>query len=384
MKRTVFALALTLLLTVPAAGSIGRPTPVLAQQAAGQAAADSTPMLEALSLLPPEIDAFEFTHWSALKAAHGGADVTSASPLAERQRLLLDVAGSEATTFSPGLDRLATWSDRWGWDTTDLEWQASCCGAPDFTILRFREDWDAEPFMARLEADGYERRDMPHATSFTLEPGTEAPDRDFLERVLGVEGPMGGAPPSRASVAIAPDGRTVVLVSGPDAHEILKLATASDPGAIADSRFGRVATALGRPMAARIVGERYVCSGTGVERDLSDEDARFVQTIGVLHPYQTFGMGYERDGPGEPSVGRFVFAYERAADATTDLPARRRLIEEGDSIRYGAPYRDSLFTLVDAVAEGRLLILAVAPVNDTPQSLFDTVIGRDMVFAICG
>ena len=133
MKCSVFALVLTFMLAVPTAGSIGGPATVLAQQAAGPAAADSTPMLEALSLLPPEIDAFEFTHWSALKAVHGGADVTSASPLVERQRLLLDVARSEATTFPPGLDRLATWSDRWGWDTTDLEWQASCCGAPDFT-----------------------------------------------------------------------------------------------------------------------------------------------------------------------------------------------------------------------------------------------------------
>ena len=59
-------------------------------------------LLEPLSLLPSDIDAFEFTHWSALKAAHGGSDVTSASPLS----------------------------------------------------------------MARLEADGYERSDEPHAASF--------------------------------------------------------------------------------------------------------------------------------------------------------------------------------------------------------------------------
>ena len=59
------------------------------------------------------------------------------------------------------------------------------------------------------------------------------------------------------------------------------------------------------------------------------------------------------------------------------------LIGEGDSIRYRAPYRDKVFTLVDAATEGRQLILDVAPVNDTPQALFDVVIGRDMVFAIC-
>ncbi len=384
MRHSVFVVVLALLISVSSAFGIGGTPPVLAQDDHAPAA-DSTPMLEALSLLPADIDAFEFTHWAALKAIHGGSEVTSASPLAERQRLMLAMDQHEATTSPLGLDRLATWSERWGWDTTDLEWQASCCGASDYSILRFREDWDAGPFMARLEADGYERSDKPHATSFTLEPGTEAPDRDFLERVLQSEGPMGGAPTTRASAAISPDGHTVVLMRGPDAHKVLALAARADASAIADSPFGRVATALGRPLASSIRGERYVCSGTGVERGyLNDEDARLVQAIGVLHPYQTFGMGYERAGPGEPAVGRYVFAYDRARDATADLPGRRRLIEEGHSIRYGAPYHDRVFALVDAVAEGGQLILDVAPVNDTPQTLFDAVIDRDMVFAICG
>ncbi len=378
MRHATLTVVLALLVAVPTALASGGTSSVLAQDDGGPAA-DPTPILEALSLLPPDIDAFEFTDWAALKAAHGGSDVTSASPLAERQRLMLDVARYEATTAPLGLDRLGTWSERWGWDTTDLEWQASCCDAFDFFIFRFREDWDPGPFMARLEAEGYKRSDEPHATSFTLEPEAEAPDRDFLERVY--EG--ADAPWTRASVALSPDGHTVVLARYSDAHEILKLAARADPVAIADGPFGRVAAALGRPLAANIRGERYVCSGTGVERGRSDEDTRLVQAIDELHPYQTFGMGYERAGPGEPAVGRYVFAYERAVDASADLPGRRRLIEEGDSIRYGAPYRDSVFSLIDAVAEGRQLILDVAPVNDRPQALFDVVTGRDMLFAIC-
>ena len=384
MKRSWFAVVLALLVAALTALGIGGMTPVLAQDDRGPAV-DSTPMLEALSLLPSDIDAFEFTHWSAIKAAHGGSDVTSSSPLAERQRLMLDIARSpEATTFPLGLDRLGTWSERWGWDTTDLEWQASCCDAFDFFILRFREDWDAEPFMARLEADGYARRDRPHATSFTLDPDAEAPDRDFLERVYEGSGAMGGPSGPRASVAISRDGHTVVLVRGPDAHRILESATRSDPAAIAAGPFGRVAAALGRPFAAKVRDGRYGCSGTGVERYLSDEGARLVQAVGELHPYRAFGLGYERAGPGAPALGRYVFAYDRVRTATADLPGRRRLIEEGYSIRYDAPYHETAFTLVDAAVEGRQLILDVAPVNDTPQTLFDTVVGRDMVFAICG
>ncbi len=368
---------------LPALG-IGSTTPAPAQDDGAPAAADSSPILEALSLLPPGIDAFEFTDWSAIKAAHDGSDVTSASPLTERQRLMLEIARHEATTFPLGLDRLGTWSERWGWDTTDLEWQASCCNAFDFSILRFREDWDAGPFMARLEADGYERRDEAHATSFTLEDGTDAPDRDFLERAIGMEGSTGGAPTPRASVAIAPDGHTVVLVRGPDAHEILKLAAQADPVATAESPFGRVAAALGRPLAARVWNGEHGCWSTGAERDASAGNARLVEAVGELHPYEAFGTSYERPGAGESAVGRYVFAYERAPDAEADLPGRRRLIDEGDSIRYGAPYRERAFTLVDAVTDGRQVVLDVAPVDDSPQTLFDTVIAHDMVFATCG
>ena len=212
--------------------------------------------------------------------------------------------------------------------------------------------------MARLDAEGYERRDRPHATSFTLEQGTEAPDRDFLERVLDWP--------------------------GPGVHRILNLAARAGSGALAAGPFGRVATALGRPLAASVVGGEYVCSGTGVERDISDEDARLVRAIGELHPYQTFGLGYERVGPDAAAIGHYVFGYKRAREALADLPGRRRLIDEGSSIRYGAPYRESVFTIVDAVAEGRQLVLDVALINDRPQALFEAVVGRDLLFAICG
>lgn len=110
--------------------------------------------------------------------------------------------------------------------------------------------------------------------------------------------------------------------------------------AIAASHFGRVAAALGRPLAARDWDGERGCASTGAERDASDEDARLVQAIGELHPYQAFGTGYERAGPGEPALGRYVFAYKNALDAEADLPGRRRLI--------------------------------------------DTVVSNDMLFAICG
>jgi hypothetical protein len=70
-------------------------------------------LLEALSLLPSDIDAFEFTHWSALTAAHGGSDVTSASPLSWHDSRRTDVLEETASATVVGLevDVAATW--RW-------------------------------------------------------------------------------------------------------------------------------------------------------------------------------------------------------------------------------------------------------------------------------
>jgi len=137
--RLPSAAALALVLAASGVLGVGGAASWFAQGDDAPGTTPPSPMLEALSLLSPDIDAFEFTHWSALKAIHAGADVTSASPLSERQRLMLDIAHEETPTFPLGLDRLGTWSERWGWDTTDLEWQASCCGDPDFALLRFRE-----------------------------------------------------------------------------------------------------------------------------------------------------------------------------------------------------------------------------------------------------
>ena len=391
MKRSTLSVVIAFLLamsaTVVSGGPMmalspddGTPHPSPAQSAA-------SPLLDALALVPLGVSTFEFTDWRALKVLHGGADITSASPLDERQRLMLDIARSETTTFRLGLDRLATWPELWGWDTTDLAWQASCCNAPDFALLRFRDDWDPQPFMARLEEYGYVRSDKPHATSFTFGPDTDAPSDAPLERAFAVEygGGVGNLPPEhRASAAISTDGHTVVIVRGPDAHRILKMAARIDPAAVVESPFGRVAVALGRPLAADIQETGQGCPWAGVEGvDFTEEMLALARSLGPFHPYEALGIGYERAGPGEPAVGRYVFAYDKAKHAKADLPGRRTLIDEGYSTLHGAPYRDRAFTLIDAVADGRELILDVALVDDTPQTLFDLPIARSLSFAKC-
>jgi hypothetical protein len=336
----------------------------------------TSPLLDALAFAPPEIIAFEFTDWTALKALHGGADITSASPLAERQRLVLEMVNSEASQFEFGLGRLATWPELWGWDNTDLAWEATWVAAPGTRswVLRFRDGWDPKPFMARLEGYGYSRTEKPHGTLYSDAPDFH-PDPD-TEAILEVEERLTYEP---GSVAISSDGQTVAIrVLRDRADRILKTSARADPVAVAASPFGRVAVALGRPITAFLMDGDSACSDVGLGYADRDRDALLFgdratrpTSVGPLHPYEAFGIGYERAGPGEPAVGRYAFAYKRAKQAKADYAGRRALMDEGYSSLSGRPAQDVAPDHSGASTDRRTLVLDVAVLDDAPKLLFD-------------
>ena len=95
MRRFPFSMAAIFVLVVSTALGSGGPNLALAEDDGGTAAADSTPVLEALSLLPLEIDYLDFTHWSALLAC-ANAPVIDVARAAD--------AKSDATLFSFFID----------------------------------------------------------------------------------------------------------------------------------------------------------------------------------------------------------------------------------------------------------------------------------------
>jgi hypothetical protein len=354
------------------------------QSSAPPASSATSPLLDALAFTPPQVISFQFTDWTALKALHDGSDITSASPLEDRQRLVLDMVHAETRRWTAfGLDQLATWPELWGWDNTDLDWEATwgSIGAPPARVLRFRGDWDPEPFKARLEGYRYSRSEKPHGTLFSDAPyfggGPEG------EAILDTDERLtrwGG------SVAISSDGHTVAIgVEGDRADRILKAAARADPAAVATSPFGRVAVALGRPVTAFLVGGDVACSDVGLgSGGLPGDTVRRPPSIDALHPYQAFGIGYERAGPSEPAVGRYAFAYKRAKQAKADLAGRRILIDNGYASRSGRPSQDVALTSGDATPDPRTLVLDVALLDDAPELLFDLLSRRSLSPVACG
>jgi hypothetical protein len=365
--RYLGALMLTLTLTIPAFAS-----------------EEATPLLEAMAYLDPRSDpvSASFVDWSQLKRLHGGGDVTSGSPLQERQRLMLDIARSEATPVELGIDRLATWPEAWGWDNTDLDWETRVFGA--LVVLRFGEHWDALSFREALQGFGYEAREFRGGVLYVPDDGSEMPSRLRLARVWGLEagGPEMSTPGTR--VAISDDGRTVVLSPFRGVAGLMRLAQRTDPAEVAASPYGRAATALDRPLAASIWNGRYACHESQNE-SLTGEPAAIAASVAPLRHYEALAAGYSRADAGASPIGRFVFAYPRPWQARDDLPGRRLLIEEGYLRERGSGrYSDVAFTLADAWVDGSQLILDVEPLEGVPKLVLDQVQARPTLFAMCG
>ena len=339
-------LALALALAAPASGSVEDAPP---------------PLLQAMAYVHPKADpvSVDFVDWAQLKRLYGHEGITSASPLAERQRFMLEVARNESLPVPLGLDRLATWPEAWGWDNTDLDWQARYWDGRN--VLRFGEHWDPAPFRAALESFGYQRNASGGIEGWQP-PEARMPTDLRLELMRGeIEGPETSH--TYAPVTIDSAERTVVI------HDIgpalppksLRRAARSDLERIADTPAVRAAIALGDVIAATVAASpEYLCRWP--HEDMLAEDPEVSAVVDGLRRYQARADGYARSGAGAPATVRYAFSYKRPRQARADLEARSALVELGTP--WSSPAGE--VALLDARVEGKELILDVEPLHGHP------------------
>lgn len=343
-----------------------------------------TPLLEALAFVPAATTpaGFDFVDWAQLRELHDGAGLTGESPLAERQRLMLDIAGAEAATMPLGFDRLAGWRDTWGWGNADLAWEARVFG--QFAVMRFGEHWDPARFDAALTGFGYTPHPLEPGTLYEPDPGAEIRWQLRFANMhgLGIHGQ--GVTEPLVWVAVDGDARTVVFGRTAQAGEVLREGLATAPSEVARRPFGRAASGLGRPVTASVLDGRIACSETTMGW-LEGAARRAAASVAPLHRYEALATGYTRVAAGAAAVGRFVFAYPDPAQARDDLAGRQALVKEGNSFNDNVSrYDETAFGLSGArVAESRL-ILDVRPVNDEPVHVMRQVRTTPILFAICG
>ena len=327
------------------------------------------PLAEAVRFSPMSASLISFNDWASMKRLHGFGGVTSATPLGERMDAWLEImdAESPAAVFAIGTFRVHAAS--WGWDTTDLDWEASfSAGGPPVAVLRFREGFDLGSVMERFDARDFSTEAYGDATIRSHGPAGAAwiSDSDF-----GV-----------LNTAFLDDGRTLVLSSGIDGVKAVldarKLDFVRAPAAWV------VADALGEPLWAGIELGLGKCELLDPRVQPSGKDGAneaLLEEVGPLGVWEGMGVGTYRDGG--TLTGRFVFAYGRPEDAASDLAGRVRLAEEAISSYTGDPYAESSFRVMASVADGATIDLEVKPVDGAHQ-LRSAFTLRDLVFATCG
>jgi len=195
-------------------------------------------------------------------------------------------------------------------------------------------------------------------------------------------------PPILQALRYAPAGvtqvdLTLLLSTMPDGLDALLAATA-DPSVTAAERaaFEMVAVALDHPTAANLQVGEPLCQYLQPDSPYLDDAVRAeIAAAAPLHPYEVLGIGYTT---AHDPVGSIVFAYAEEADAAADLPGRTELATTGHSTANPAVTYAERFTLVDAVADGPMLVLRVAPYLDSPLFLLGAIPRRDLSFAACG
>lgn len=366
------ALLLAIALAAPAASA-----PTAEPEAGG-------PLLEAIAFVPAGLDraSLDFVDWAQLKQLHGGLATDAHGSMAERRRLLLDIARSEAAPMPFGFDRLPRWTEAWGWDSLDLDWEARVYG--ELAVMRFGARWDPRPFQEALLGFGYRPEPIPGGTVYHPDPTAEVPWylRFANMHALDLHGRVTTQP--MVQLAISADGRTVLFSRDHRAGPWLRAGLEADPAEVASTAFGRAAAALGRPIAASILHGRAACS----ERTngwLEGEARRVAASVAPLHRYEVLAAGYSRAHSTAPPDGRFVFVYERPEQARDDLAGRRILIEQGyqydDDI---SRYAHVAFSLAEARVVGSELVLDVAPVGGAPVHVLRNVQIKPALFATCG
>ena len=328
-------------------------------------------LAEALTYVEPTTRNVGFTDWTAIKASHGVEALTSAIPEGFRIGTLLEVSRDEAFFAGFGLQHIVGHAETWGWDSTDLAWEAALFGdAGPVSVLRFREDLDLGPFIDRLDEREFDERIGERAIIRTHAMDSEPwlPTTD-----LGI-----------LNIAILPDGRTLVMASDPERLELALAATGDERGA---GLIDTLTKGDGVIHSAFIEFGLETCTNYDprAEQEPHPGNAAVLTEALPLRPWQTLVLATGRDAGDDP-VARLLLSFPNTdADALkSEGDGRGALARDGLSERNGQPLAEVAFTVDDVSTGAGTVALDLRPVDGRLRNLQQAVFSRDLLPAMCG
>lgn len=340
----------------------------------------------ALAHTPTSTRIFAFTDWSFLKRVAGVPDLTSADSMDDRLAFLMPLAIHEQAVASGfGLPYLMTHAEMWGWDATDLLWEAHHTGdGPPTWVLRFRDDFDFASVLARLDEREYTTSENNDVTVYSHELDLKVDWIRSSEFAI-------------LNIAYLAEENSFILSSRPEAVTATLDAIAQGETLAEQPAMRSVAAALGEVGAAILAPDGCammnfadaVGSSSSTAAELL---AREIEESGITSAYSVLGFGYQVatiDREALP-LGVFVHHYADAARAEADLAPRRLVATAGDSLTRNVPYAE-LFEVVDASvvadangASGANIVLRLHALAHPPQLFIGMIYGRDLLFSACG
>lgn len=370
MKASVF-----FLLLVVAAGAVG----VVAEDVTG-----SSPLLDVLPFVPASSvpATVFFTDWTVLKGYVGFDAALQQSSEDAEKALTTSLGRGQAAASAFGANHPDE-AALWGWRSTDLQWEANFASGTAMAVyvLKFAPGFRFDPLISLFEERGFTQTES-HGVMVYSHP------LDFRAEWL-----------AKSELAIlntavvAEDGLLILSSSAAALDEALSAYRKEIPTLSEDTAAQVLAGRLQGVASAILVVGPGACSSLSPDSVLesiitaSDPldlyaalNALLAERAG-LHVFTAFGVAYRYDG-GAP-IGTFVLGFPDPESANSDLPLRRGLAELGASAQGGRPYSQVAFTVIRADVEESDLTLTVRPIADEPGRLFQMVLARDVLFALC-
>ncbi len=345
---------------------------VLSLAACGGSSVATSELSGALASAPSDASEVLYTNWALIKKYEGAEDLTSQSSLDRRKEFILALTKDQAGASGYAISRFLQHADAWGWDSTDLVWEITLTrDAPPAYVLRFRDNFDFALITRRFNERGFTQSQHNGATIYSHEMDVKA---DWLRQTEF----------AILNTAVLADDKTLILSTTIDNVKAILDARRDRGRSLAgDEAFSATADRLGEVAAATLSRSAEVCASLAqvVPARLPNSLKMLLDQLSPLHAYSVLGIGYRYED-GEP-IGLLVLHYASADDAQADLESRKRLAEDGYSLRVGRLYSEAILTLEAATVEGSDIVLRVNPVNNMPRRLIELGFTRDLLFAAC-
>ncbi len=331
----------------------------------------SAALLEALAYAPTSANIVEFADITLMKGYEGADDLTSEASLEAREDFMNILFQKHFVSLGDSATRWQQNAEYWEFDPTDIRWSLTSSELAAF-VIAFRKDFDVTSLMQLFEERGFTKSSREGYLLYQHELDLS---EEWLSGNLSI-----------LNTAILEDEKVLIMSSIPESLETILQAHQNNKNYTSVDGIQTIAEHLGE--VAGLIVENNNCfsySAPGIlditksPEELQEEFNKQLELN--LHPYQTLALGYryEADKP----LGTLVMHYNTISDAQNDLAARQKGADEGLSFATNLPYKENVFALESASANGNSLIFKLRPIDDKPQRLFSMVYARDLAFAGC-